>query len=241
MLAELTALFDPASLALVLGGTAFATVARCGLRETGMAGAALLRHVVCRFDEAANRAVLARDVSKIAARGYLCADLPPAPDPHIADAIEHYRRKGSPAAMRSHAEAKSSERVDLVQRAVQPFEQAGELAPVLGLAGTLLAIAQLVPGEGASGAAPTSETLATSAAIASAVLSSLYGVVAAHFVLVPLGRAIERDTSRVEALRCDLMDWAATLLETGRGAANGHEHRSSHGKRADIVPVRGAA
>ena len=56
------------------------------------------------------------------------------------------------------------------------------------------------------------------AAIAGAVLSSLYGVFLAHFIALPLGQAIKRKALRDETVRADLLEWAAILIENRRDA-----------------------
>jgi len=214
----LISLIDPNALAFVLGGTIAATLARCGWRDMGCAGKALAGLLRPRFDEHANRKAIAQAVADFEQRGYLCADLPPPPDACLAAALNAYRRTGSAEAVRAHAAEARERREQYSRNAAQPFEQAGELAPVLGMAGTLLAIAQLVPGEGANaaGGLVADGGSATIAAIAGSVLSSLYGVILAHFLFVPLGRAIERRNADEEAARIRLATWAANLLEQGR-------------------------
>jgi len=211
---DLGALFDPASAAFVLGGTAIATAVRCGWDQSRAACAALVRFLSFRVAEQANRAALARAITEIERRGYLCADIPTPPDPHLADALNHYRRKGSASAMVAREHDRRAERDAILLRAIQPFEQAGELAPVLGLAGTLIAIAQLTQ----DGAVGETGSLVISAAIAGAVLSSLYGVFLAHFIALPLGQAIKRKALRDETVRADLLEWAAILIENRRDA-----------------------
>ncbi len=224
----LSALLDPGALAWVFGGTLLATLARCGLRDARAAGRALLGLLRPRFDEVANRAALSRAVTDFERRGYLCADLPPPPDAPLAAALDAYRRSGSPQSITAYADANRSGREQRHARAVQPFDHAGELAPVFGMAGTLLAIAQLVPNASGDGAVIGGDPSATIAAIASAVLSSLYGVVAAHLLFIPLGRAIDRRFHADEQQRDRLVRWFVQRLERGD-------------RRGDLPSLRDAA
>jgi chemotaxis protein MotA len=91
---------------------------------------------------------------------------------------------------------------------VRVFDYAGELGPVFGLVGTLFAITQLVPGA-ASAAAVDDPTITTLAAVGTAVLSSLYGVLTAHLVCIPVAHAIERKGEREEDARSRLAEWLA--------------------------------
>nr|WP_281494475.1 MotA/TolQ/ExbB proton channel family protein [Qipengyuania sp. S6317L1] len=94
--------------------------------------------------------------------------------------------------------------------AVRVYENAGELAPVFGLVGTLFAITQLMPDLSAS----ASQTVMRS--VAGAVLSTLYGVLSAHLVFYPLARAVERKGDREETERTMLLDWFENELTDGR-------------------------
>ena len=80
---------------------------------------------------------------------------------------------------------------------------AAENAPAFGLAGTLLALSQLPadPGQGMN------------AALAGAVLTTLYGVLLAQLVLTPLAEAIRRSGEAEEQARDELMRWTAWQLE----------------------------
>ncbi|BDI60088.1 MotA/TolQ/ExbB proton channel family protein [Qipengyuania nanhaisediminis] len=202
-------LFDSGALVVVLAGTLLATVARCGRGELRAAAKALPALVRARIDRDANQAALARNAGAIAARGHLCAESPPPPDPTLARLVDIYLVSGSLEAVRVQARADRAGREIARAQAVRVFEFAGELAPVFGLVGTLFAITQLVPVAGAS----TAEV--TMAAVATAVLSSLYGVLTAHLVCVPLARAVERRGEDEEETRCVLIDRFEAMLETG--------------------------
>lgn len=194
-------LFDPVALGIVMTGTIIATIARCGWNQAIPAVQALASMSGRGFDADANRAALARLVPEIRERGPLCADPPLPPDPDVSRMVHDYLSKGKiePAlkAVRAHRKTRESK----AQSAASFFEQAGELAPVFGLVGTLLAVTQLAPSAQQNTAQITME------AVSGAVLSTLYGVVIAHLVCVPLARAIERRCTEEERARTQVLAW----------------------------------
>ena len=213
-------MIDPGALTIVLTGTAIATVARCGwhdLRQTARALAGLGRST---FDEDANRVALAKTVREIEARGPLCADVSLPPDPSLARGIKTYLRHSSLEEMHAVRRAERASREVARNAAARTFEYAGELAPVFGLVGTLFAITQLVPAEG-------DVVENTMGAIATAVLSTLYGVLTAHTLCIPLARAIERQGEREETERGELVDW--------------FEGQMRNSATARLHPLKGAA
>ena len=200
MISDIAQMLDPGALAIVLAGTLAATAARCGPRDLREAGLALGRLGQSGFDEDDNRVALARTVHEIKANGPLCADVSLPPDPSLAKVISAYLRYASPEAMHTVRRSERAEREVTRSAAVRAFEYAGELAPVFGLVGTLFAITQLAPGDG-------SVVESTMGAIATAVLSTLYGVLTAHILCIPIARAIERRGEREEDARDQLIEW----------------------------------
>ncbi len=201
MLFDGFSLVDGDALGIVLIGTALATVARCGWGDIKAASRALKGLGKPGFDEAANRAVLAKAAPEIRQRGHLSADPVMPPDVSLAKLVDAYRMTGSIDALHSAARGDRASREVARAQAVRVFDYAGELAPVFGLVGTLFAITQLNAG------APSNTTEVMMAAIANAVLSSLYGVLTAHLVCVPIAGAIERRGAREESTRAQLIDW----------------------------------
>lgn len=224
-----TSLFDPAALAIVLAGTLIATVARAGLADCTLALAAAGQLLRARFDEVANRSAVARWARAIRQRGLLGAEAPPPPDPTLARAIDALVRSGSLAALEASCDAAAAQRTGRANRAALVFEQAGDLAPVFGLVGTLFAMTQIAP-TGAGNAAS-----ATFGAIATAVLSSLYGVLSAHLVLLPLAQAIERRSQGEEAAREALVKWLVS--ELAEALPDGSARHSVAARVARLKPV----
>nr|WP_255551911.1 MotA/TolQ/ExbB proton channel family protein [Erythrobacter crassostrea] len=178
-----------------------ATLARCGWSDLLAAAKALVGLWRPKFDETANRSTLARCLQHIDRSGPLVAEVDLPPDPAIAAIVDAYLRSGSRDALHQARRAARTAREVRRAQAVRTFEYAGELAPVFGLVGTLFAITQIAPPEGAN------VTDATMGAIATAVLSSLYGVLTAHLACIPLGKAIERRSEREQAERDTLFEW----------------------------------
>ncbi|MEP0189694.1 MAG: MotA/TolQ/ExbB proton channel family protein [Erythrobacter sp.] len=213
--------FDPGALAIVLAGTFLATAARCGWSDLRVAGAALLNVRGRAIDETSNRAALARLLKDINRAGPLCTDHPAPPDPALARPVAAYLRSGSADALHVQRRADRAKREMLRGAAVRAFEYAGELAPVFGLVGTLYAITQIAPGAGEESA------VATLGAIGTAVMSSLYGVLIAHLLCIPIARAIERQSEREETVHNTLLDWFISELPQDKPLA--------------LASVRGAA
>lgn len=208
-------LINPAGAALVLGGTMLATLARCGWRESCLAMRQLGALARPGFNAARMKAGLAGQVIRMQRDGLIRAEADPLPDREFADATAALLRHRSTAALRQEHERHRLQRAAVRQQASRTLNQAGELAPVLGLAGTLLSLSQLPAG----GLAAVNDLMHS---VSLAVVSTLYGLILAHLLCHPLARAIERHGEREEAEREALVRWMASQLEPvcpGRTAA----------------------
>ncbi|KLE31248.1 MotA/TolQ/ExbB proton channel family protein [Aurantiacibacter luteus] len=199
-----SALLDPASLAVVLGGTLLATLLRCGRTGWQAAAGAATQLLRPRFTYEHARAKVAAQVDEIRSDGVLRAHPVTSEDAEIDEAtaalIKHRSIAALEATHQRHAQMRRRRR----QVAEETLAQAGDLAPVFGLAGTLLALSQL-PADGlASGD--------MAATVASAVLTTLYGLLCAHFVFYPLARLIERRAEQEEEERQHLFDWLSQQI-----------------------------
>lgn len=193
--------FDPPSFALVVIGSAVITVLRCGWGETRRALATAWSLYTAPFDRAEAKSELAKQVREIADDGFVRAH------PHhigdgefdtIADLL--ISRRSIDALMDEHARHKR-ERAEAATRASGVFEVAAESGPVMGLAGTLIALASQRGGGGTD----------LVAAVGMAVLATLYGLLIAHLFFGPLSTAITRRHAREE------MDREAVLAWLGEG------------------------
>jgi len=213
---EPLALLDVAALVIVLAGTLLATIARCGLHDMRAAVSALLHLGRPGFDEDANRAALARSAPEIRERGHLVADPALPSDPSMAKLVDVYRSTGSLDALHAAARGERAMREVTRMQAVRVFDYAGELAPIFGLVGTLFAITQLTP------SGDDSTTQAMMGAVATAVLSSLYGVLTAHLFCVPLAGVIDRRGQREESARAQLIEWFELEITGDRARLASH-------------------
>lgn len=218
MPSSLMPLFDPGALAIVGTGTALACAARCGWRDFGAAlrqAGGLARR---RFNPEANRKALALALTAIQRDGSHRANPALPPDRALGMMLDTYLRHGTLDALQSTREATRALGAARRANAVQVFAWAGELAPVFGLIGTLYAFTQLAPMVG------TDSVALAMKAIATAVLSTLYGALLAHLICYPLSNAIARRGLEDEHRREALADWFVDQM--GKSAASAQERRA---------------
>lgn len=202
---DLAVLFDGPAALIVGGGTLLATALRSGLSDCRITLGKLAMLGRRGFDLDHTRAELALQVQEIRRDGLLRAVPHHSGDEEFDEATDALIGRRSVAALLEAHEAHRSRRLAESERAVRTLAQAAELAPVFGLAGTLVSLSQLP----ASGLAPG----AMSGAIAMAVTTTLYGLLAANLLLAPLARMIERKALAEEAERQQVTDWLAAQVE----------------------------
>lgn len=224
---DANSLIDPGALLIVLVGTLLATCARSGWRDIAAAVPAALTLGRKEFDGHATRSALAKTVREIERLGHLGAQPVDPPDAPSLALLNTYIRSGSIDSMRTLALAQRTERENRTAACAKVFENAGELAPVFGLVGTLFAISQLMPEVGVGSAE------IVMASVASAVLSTLYGVLGAHMIFYPVARAIERKGGREELARAKIISWFEAELSGGRTRKTG--------TKSSVAGLRGAA
>lgn len=201
---NLMTLIDGPSALIVLGGTALATVLRCGIGDCRITLRKLGQLGQPQFDAAGTRAEVALQVQEIRQDGFLRAPLHHFDDDEFEQATEAMiARRSVQALLDAHAQSRAR-RLAGAERAVRTLAQAAELAPVFGLAGTLVSLSQL-PVEGLARGA-------FAGAISMAVVTTLYGLLAANLLLAPLARMIERAAQAEERERQDVIDWLAAQL-----------------------------
>ena len=133
-------LLDPVSLAIVFGGTLAATLLRCGWRDTRAALAALAQLPRRPFDVARVRAELAAQVREIEQDGILRAEPHSFGDGEFDDLSDALVRHRSIRALHDEHARHSARRRQVSETATRVLGEAAELAPVLGLVGTLVAL-----------------------------------------------------------------------------------------------------
>lgn len=228
MLDQMTSLVDASALVIVLLGTLLATLARQGWRDFAIAIPAAFKLMQSNFDPSATRSALARTVGEINRLGHLGAQPHDPPDEATTHLLNAYIRSGSIDNMLKLARTQRLKREINWVAAMRVYENAGELAPVFGLVGTLFAITQLMPDMNMD----ASEIVMSS--VAGAVLSTLYGVLFANLIFYPLARAIERRGEREETERTMLLDWFEGELTDGRSFP-------SRASRSGVTGVRDVA
>lgn len=197
-------LVDGPSAAIVLGGTLVATVLRSGPADGALALTKLAQLGRSHFDAAKVRAELAVQVQEIRRDGIYRAHPHRMGDAEFDEASDALIGSRSVAALVERHEAHKQRRLADSARAAHTLAQAAELAPVFGLAGTLISLSQLPAANLANGA--------FTGAIAMAVITTLYGLLAANLVLAPLSRVIERAAQGEEAERQQVIDWLAAQV-----------------------------
>lgn len=217
---QLHTLFDPASAVIVVGGTCLATVLRCGLGETHAALAALAGLFRTRFDAARARAELATHVREMRSNGVIRTEPHHFGDAELDDATDALINSRSVGGLRRAHIAHKRRRAAQNLRAMRTLEQAADLSPVFGLAGTLISLSQLPAGPDAGGDGFT-------AAISMAVLTTLYGLLLGNLVFAPLGRMVARRASLEEKERQRVLDWleqqvSPALPTLVKAAGGGH-------------------
>lgn len=192
-------LIDPTALLIVIGGTILATLLRCGLGEIRNTCRAICMMVGPRFSETRARASLVAQVQAINRDGLLRAPMASIADKDLAESIGTMLQRRSIDALIDVHHARRVARERVAADAVRLFNTAADLAPVFGLAGTLIALTRLP----ANGLAPES----IAGAVSAAVLTTLYGVLSANLLYGPLARQIARVAEREEATRQAVIDW----------------------------------
>jgi len=201
---DLMNVLDPLSAAIVFGGTVAAVLLRCGWRDC-WATAQLVGQLFGRpFDSERVRSELAVQIQEIDAEGLLRAEPQRFSDGEFDELAETLVKHRSIQALYFDHESHSLRRSALSDTAVKVLSEAAELAPVLGLAGTLLSL---------GGLSATAADGGYGVAIATAVTTTFYGLVGAHFVFAPLAGAVLRRADAEEHARRELLNWLADAVE----------------------------
>lgn len=192
-------MFDPLGFLIVVGGTCLATVLRCGVGDTRSALSSALRLFQPRFRASRARAELAAQVQEIQQDGVIRAEAHHVGDAEIDDVTDALIGSRSIEALQTAHTSHKRRRLGENRRAIRTFDQAAELSPVFGLAGTLVSLTRLP----ATPNAPSDFT----GAISMAVLTTLYGLLLGNLLFAPVGRMIARRAAREERERQRVLEW----------------------------------
>jgi len=198
-------LLDPASAALVIFGTLLATVLRCGRTETRVALSALAHLFARPFDAVHARAELAIQVQEIEEDGLVRAEPHHIGDGEFDEMTDALLKTRSIEVLYERHTAHRIRRIESARRAGAVLASAAELAPVLGLVGTLISLGGLSTAVAADGD--------YARAIAMAVATTLYGLVAANFVFAPLAAVVARRAEAEDRAREDVIAWLLAAVE----------------------------
>ena len=208
---NVASLFDPASATIVVGGTLLATVLRCGLGDAGGRFAAIGQLGSSASTPMQAKAELAVKVQQIQREGVLRVQPHQFGDRAFDEATDRLIGTRSVAALLETHEAHKARRMHDDNRAVRTLAQASELAPVFGLAATLISLSQL-PADGIN-------RHAYMGAISMAVTATLYGMLLANLFFAPLARAVERAAANEESERQKIVDWLARQVSAAHARA----------------------
>jgi chemotaxis protein MotA len=183
-------LLDPAALAIVCGGTLLAVMLRSPLSDIARAVGALSTLGRTRFD-AEPLLLQITALGRIAKRhGVLALDRSVITDPDIKEAIAAIVDGAGGPAVQTLADHRRQSRVERHLAVVDVWIGAAEVAPAMGMVGTLIGLARMF--------ATMSDPSAIGGAMAIALLATLYGALIANLVAAPIANRL-RANARAEA------------------------------------------
>ena len=194
---SLDSFLDLPAVMIVIGGTAFVTIISHGLTDILRCQGVLLRTLVYhseRPEGAARRALalaaearrdgvlaLERHRDRLHDSPFLDQALSLAVDGHTGEQIDAILR------------AEIEETAERQLRAAAVLRRAGEVAPAMGLIGTLIGLVQML--------GRLDDPSAIGPAMAVALLTTFYGAVLAHMVFLPLAHKLERNAQVERTVR----------------------------------------
>lgn len=226
-------LFDPVALAIVLGGTMLATILRTPLRDMAHAVLALATLPRRRF-RADPRLEQITALSRIAQRhGVHALDRSVIRDSDVAAAIALIVDGASPRTVGETLDTARRQRAERHRIVVECWTGMAETAPAMGMVGTLIGLVAMFT--------RMSDPQAIGAAMAVALLATLYGALFANLVAMPIAARL-RIAARAELLERErlvapLTDLAEREAPRGSGRVRLHEAEPP----VAIVATHGAA
>ncbi|WP_034157939.1 motility protein A [Sphingomonas sp. ERG5] len=181
---------DPAAIAIVGGGTLIAVMLRTPLRDLAGAVGALGSLVRRRFDATPLLDQIAA-LGRIARRhGVMALDRSVIADPDVATAVAAIVDGEGPEAVATIIQHCRRARIERQLAAVEVWTGAAEVAPAMGMIGTLIGLVAMFT--------RMTDPSAIGAAMAIALLATLYGAVIANLVAAPIAARLKR-RARIEA------------------------------------------
>ena len=179
---QLATFYDPTALALVGGGTLVATLLRAPLRDVGRALAALRTLVRPRFRAEPLLAQLDIQARLVRRHGVMQLDRSVITDPDLAVGLAAVVDGDAPDAVTHAVEQCRRARMERHAAAIEVWRGAADVAPAMGMIGTLVGLAAMF--------AQMSDPAAIGGAMAVALLATLYGAVLGNFVVQPIAQRL---------------------------------------------------
>lgn len=194
---------DPLALGIVAGGTALALILRTPLGDVGRALAALWTLGRKRFD--AGPLLNQIDaLSRIAAKhGVMTLDRSVITDPDVATAISDIVDGSDGATVAARLTDRQNARAERHRTASDFWASAAEIAPAMGMIGTLVGLVRLF--------LAMEDVTAIGGAMAIALLTTLYGAVLATLVAMPISARLRTQARREYVERTRLIAPLAAL------------------------------
>lgn len=181
---------DPLAIAIVGGGTLVATALRGPLADSLAALRALRRLAGTPFDPEDARARIVR-AERVSKGNLVAVDAALLADPDVALAVEAIGDGAGPDAVEALLAARFDARAERHAVVHDYWSAAAEAAPAMGMIGTLLGLVRMFR--------KMEDPAAIGAAMAVALLATLYGALLANLVFAPVAARLRRQ-SRREAL-----------------------------------------
>jgi|APFEC2959095171_1045051.scaffolds.fasta_scaffold00394_17 chemotaxis protein MotA len=181
---------DPVAIGIVLGGTALAMVLRNRLADVGRALAALTELWRRPFSADVLLGQIAAQERIAHRHGLFSLDRAVIADPDMAAAIEAAVDGASPEQVERLVCDRVTARAERHRAAIEVWTGAAEAAPAMGLIGTILGLVQMF--------ASMQDPVTIGAAMAVALLATLYGALVANLIAMPVASRLKR-LARAEA------------------------------------------
>ncbi len=187
---DASVLLDPLALAIVLGGTTASVMLRHRLADVGR-GLVALKTLLRRPFDAAPQIAQAGALEKIAKRhGLIALDRSVIDDPDMAAAVAAAVDGANPSEIDAIVRDRAAMRAERHRAVIELWSGVAEAAPAMGLIGTILGLARMF--------AAMDNPDRIGAAMAVALLATLYGALLANLVAMPIVARLKR-LARVEA------------------------------------------
>jgi chemotaxis protein MotA len=204
------AYLDPLAIGIVLGGTAASVVLRNRLGDVGR-GLAALKTLARRPFDAEPLVRQAAALERIAKRhGVLALDRSVIDDPDMAAAVQAAVDGATPEQVAAIVTDRANARADRHRAAIEMWTGIAEAAPAMGLIGTILGLVQMF--------SAMTDPDRIGAAMAVALLATLYGAAVANLLAMPVAARLKRlaRTEARERLRLALPLARLATLERAR-------------------------